>query len=70
MRDSIFPGDRMVFSGRVGKVETDASGCSWVEVALQVAVGERICTECNARIAVPSAEGDNPWKRRGERWKP
>jgi hypothetical protein len=70
MRDSIFPGDRMVFSGRVEKVESDAAGCSWVEVALRVAVGERICTECQARIAIPAAEGDNPWQRRGERWKP
>ncbi len=70
MQDSIFPGERMVFSGRVEKVETDAAGCCWVDVALRVAVGERTCTECNARIAIPAAEGDNPWKRRGERWKP
>lgn len=70
MRDSIFPGDCMVFSGRVEKVETDAAGCSWADVALRVAVGGRTCTECNARIAIPGGEGDNPWKRRGERWKP
>jgi hypothetical protein len=70
MRDSIFPGDRMVFSGRVEKVETDATGCSWAEVALRVAVGERTCTECSARIAIPGGDGDNPWKRRGARWKP
>ncbi len=30
----------------------------------------RLCTECTARIALPAATGDNPWTRRGERWKP
>jgi hypothetical protein len=70
MRDSVFPGDRMVFSGSVEKVETDATGCSWADVDLRLRVGERICTECNARVALPASEGDNPWKRRGERWRP
>ena len=70
MRDSIFPGDRMVFSGSVDKVETDDTGCSWVEVSLRLRVGERTCTECTARLALPSTQGDNPWKRRGERWQP
>jgi len=70
MKDSVFPGDRMVFRGRVEKVETDAAGCGWVEVALELAVGDRIATECSARVAVPTHEGDNPWRRKGERWKP
>ncbi len=70
MRDSVFPGDRMVFCGTVQKVETDAAGCSWVDVGLRLRVGDKTCTECEARIALPSSDGDNPWKRRGERWKP
>ena len=53
MRDSVFPGDRMVFRGRV-----------------DLSVGDKLCTECTARIALPAAAGDNPWTRRGERWKP
>jgi len=70
MKDSVFPGDRMVFRGVVEKVETDATGCGWAELALELAVGDRVATECSARIAIPTQDGDNPWKRRGERWKP
>jgi acyl dehydratase len=70
MLDSIFPGDRMVFSGQVEKVETDERGCAWVDVKLKVSVGDRACTECAARVAVPASPGDNPWQRRGEDWRP
>lgn len=70
MRDSIFPGDRMVFRGSVERVETDVVGCAWAEVIVRVAVGDRVCTECNVRVALPSAPGDNPWRRRGADWKP
>jgi hypothetical protein len=70
MKDSVFPGDRMVFRGVVEKVATDATGCGWADVAVQLAVGERVATECAARVAIPTQEGDNPWRRKGERWKP
>jgi len=70
MKDSVFPGDRMVFRGKVEGVATDATGCGWVDLTVQVVVGDKVCTECNARIALPAAAGDNPWTRRGERWKP
>jgi acyl dehydratase len=70
MKDSVFPGDTMVFHGRVEKVETDANGCGWVDVALWLTVGEKTTTECSARVALPTAPGDNPWKRRGDEWKP
>jgi hypothetical protein len=70
MRDSVYPGDTMVFRGLVEKVETDARGCSWAEVALTLRVGEQIRTSCQARIALPSHPGDNPWSRYGDDWKP
>ena len=70
MRDSIFPGDTMVFRGVVEEVATDEAGCTFVDLALRVAVGERVATECRARVAVPSHEGDNPWRRRGDDWRP
>lgn len=70
MRDSVFPGDRMVFRGRVEQVYTDAAGCGWADVTVKLSVGDKVCTECNARIALPAAAGDNPWTRRGDRWKP
>ena len=70
MKRSVFPGDRMVFSGRVEGTGTDASGCRWADLALRLAVGEETATECTARVALPADEHDNPWKRRGERWNP
>ncbi len=70
MKDSVFPGDCMVFRGSVESVETDDAGCAWADVALELAVEDRVVTECKARIAIPAAEGDNPWKRRGDQWKP
>jgi acyl dehydratase len=70
MRDSVFPGDRMVFRGRVEKIGVDDAGCGWAELRLEVAVGERTCTECAARIALPTHATDNPWKRQGSDWRP
>ncbi len=70
MRDSVFPGDNMVFHGRVETVENDDVGCSWLELLLELRVGEKVVTECRTRIALPSTEGDNPWTRKGEAWKP
>jgi acyl dehydratase len=70
MRDSVFPGDRMVFRGEVKDVTTDDAGCAWAVLDLSLSVGEKVVTACSARVALPASEGDNPWKRRGERWKP
>lgn len=70
MRDSIFPGDTMVFRGTVQKVVTDDAGCGWAELHVAVSVGDRMCTECSARVAVPIGLSDNPWSRSGETWKP
>jgi acyl dehydratase len=70
MRDSVFPGDRMVFGATVTAVETDASGCGWVSLDIVLRVGERTCSTCSARVAVPTTSDDNPWSRRGDRWRP
>ena len=34
MKDSVFPGDRMVFRGKVEGVATDATGCGWVDLTV------------------------------------
>ena len=70
MRDSIFPDDRMVFTGTVENVGTDEAGCGWADVTVAVKVGERLCTSCEVRVALPVDTDDNPWTRRGDRWKP
>ena len=70
MKTSVFPGDTMVFRGRVEDVSTDDTGCGWVNVQVDLKVGDRVVTTCEARIAVPAATEDNPWDRRGESWRP
>lgn len=70
MYDSICPGDTMVFTASVGATETDDVGCGWVDVDIQLKVDDRLCTVCHARVALPVSTDDNPWARRGERWKP
>jgi acyl dehydratase len=70
MKDSVFPGDTMVFHGKVDKVEKDATGCGFVDLSVWLTVGDKTTTECTARIAVPAAPGDNPWARRGDAWRP
>jgi len=70
MLDSVFPDDQMVFRGRVDHVETDDVGCGWVGLDLALSVEDRTVTACSARIALPTAVGDNPWKRKREQWKP
>ena len=70
MRSSVFPGDRMVLGATVTAVDTDAAGCGWVTLDLTLRVGERICTTCRARVAVPTESDDNSWRRRGDQWRP
>ncbi len=70
MRGSIFPGDTMTFSGTVTEVATDEVGCGWVAVAVEVAVDGDLKTSCVARVALPTTPDDNPWTRRGDRWRP
>ena len=70
MRSSVFPDDLMTMTGTVTNVDTDATGCSWAEVDMAIKVGDRVATECKARIALPTTNDDNPWERRAERWQP
>jgi hypothetical protein len=63
-------GDVMTMSGRVRRAEVDATGCGWVDVDIRLTVGGRARSRGSARIAVPVAPDDNPWDRRGDRWRP
>jgi len=70
MRGSVFPGDTMVIDGVVDGVEVDEAGCGWVSLAISLTVDDDVKTTCAARVAVPTAPGDNPWARRGAAWQP
>jgi acyl dehydratase len=70
MMSSVFPGDEMVLSGKVEKISTDDTGCCWVDLALAVSIAGQVSTSCLARVAIPKEASDNPWTRKGDRWKP
>ncbi len=40
MKSSVYPGDRMVFSATVTNVETDDTGCGWVDLDVGLRVGD------------------------------
>ena len=70
MKGSVFPGDTMVLAGTVDTLDTDETGCGWVGLAVSLRVGDEAKTTCSVRLALPTTGDDNPWDRRGERWKP
>lgn len=70
MRRSVCPGDLLVFEGTVREMSEDETGCVWVRVDVELSVEEEVVTRCAASLAVPKDDGDNPWSRRGEEWRP
>ena len=70
MRDSVYPGETMKFSGTVKGVEKGAEEIGWVDVAIELTAGEKSCVGCEARIALPESAEANPWRLKGEAWKP
>jgi acyl dehydratase len=70
MRGSVFPGDTMVMRGTVEQVETDDTGCGWVSLLVTLTVDDDVKTDCTIRVAVPTGDGDNPWARKGDDWRP
>jgi hypothetical protein len=45
-------------------------GCSWATIDVEVAVDGDVKTTCQARIALPADDDDNPWTRKGADWIP
>jgi hypothetical protein len=70
MSGSVFPGDTMALHGVVESAAVDAVGCGFVTAAVTLSVDGDAKTTCTARIALPRTEDDNPWARRGDRWRP
>jgi acyl dehydratase len=70
MKGSVFPGDTMQLAGRVSAIDTDDAGCTWVSVDVALTVDGDVKTTCAARIAIPASDDDNPWTRKGDRWRP
>ena len=70
MRTPVFPGDQLVFTGTVTGLTAGTDGSDWVDVTLELTVGDKTATECAARLAVPATPDDNPWQLSGDGWRP
>jgi acyl dehydratase len=70
MKGSVFPGDTMALDATVQAVGVDDVGCGWVDLLVSLTVDGDLKTDCTARVAVPTTSDDNPWRRRGDQWKP
>ena len=70
MRRPVYPGETLVFTGTVRSTEADEAGCGWVDVDIELTVGDEVATEASARLALPRDENDNPWRRSGDDWRP
>jgi acyl dehydratase len=70
MLDSVFPHETMTIAGTVAEVTTDEAGCGWATVAIELRAGGRLCTTSTVRVALPTTPHDNPWRRRGDQWRP
>jgi acyl dehydratase len=73
MKDSVYPGETMRFTGTVTGIETaigEAGDVGWVNVAIELSAGGKSCVGCEARIAVPMTSKANPWNLKGDDWKP
>jgi acyl dehydratase len=70
MKDSVFPGDTMVLRGMARETRIDETGCAWVSVEVTLSVDGMVKTTCAITVALPVDADDNPWSRRGDRWRP
>ena len=70
MRRPVYPGETLVFSGTVRNTAVDETGCAWVDVDIDLTVGEDVATEASARLAIPADADDNPWTRANDDWRP
>jgi acyl dehydratase len=70
MKDSVYPGETMHFAGTVTGVEAVNDDVGWVDIAIELSAGDKSCVGCEARIALPRTPDANPWKLKGDDWKP
>jgi hypothetical protein len=70
MKASVYAGESITLAGEVMTKEQDEVGCCWLTLRLSISVQGEIATLCQARLALATAETDDPWQRAGEDWQP
>ena len=60
-----------VLAQRFKAVETVSMGGTWTSAKhFELTAGEKSCVGCEARVAVPDTAEANPWKLKGDAWRP
>ena len=70
MRSPCSPARRSRIAGTVTSTPVDDTGCGWVEIEFAMLVADEARVTGSARVALPMTPDDNPWERRGDRWRP
>ena len=70
MKGSVFPDSTIALDGTVQEVGVDETGCGWAELLIALSIDGDLKTDCTVRVALPTDPSDNPWRRRGDQWKP
>jgi acyl dehydratase len=71
MRGPICPGDELVFAGQVKIIEPGADSIFWLEIGIEMTVGERTVTSATVRLAQPAATAaPSVWQCPAAAWRP
>lgn len=71
MRQPICPGDELVFSGTIKTMEPSGQAFFWLEIAVEIRVGERTATTATVRLALPASKAaPSVWRCAATAWKP
>jgi len=70
MLSSVFPDDKLDFSGKVTATHKSSEAIGWVDISILMTVNDVACTQGSVRVALPVSENDNPWDVDTESWNP
>jgi len=70
MTAPVYAGAVLSIAGSVRDTLIDTHGCGWLQLDVVLSADAAPATRCEARVAVPVGDDDDPWRRRGTEWQP
>lgn len=71
MRGPICPGDEVMFSGVVSGIEPGADAMFWLDIGVEMKIGERVATQATVRLALPANDAaPSVWQCAPAAWRP
>lgn len=68
MRTSLYAGEGAIVTGKVIEAGEGMECGSGALIALEIHVGDRLATSCEALVGLPRDDADNPWHRPDSDW--